>query len=237
MKIVLLRIGIDSGSGGIQGPLFKNGTFEYIPIPDGFHVDERTYGNTVGRYGRPLIEYFPSTRRPRMANQSMHVDPEFATFTYGDPTLLKSGLRHLQAGDMLVFYCGLQGWDCHVEPALYLMGYFEVLAGGRAGDFSSAERETLFGENFHVRHPAVFAQQKDHLVLIKGGPGSRLFGRAVQISEVGRNCSGKPLKVLSQEIQRTFGSFGGQLSIQRSPPRWIAPALVEQAAEFTRSLP
>ena len=54
MKVVLLRIGIDSGAGGIHGPLFADGTFEYIPIPDGQAVDERTYGNTVGRHGRKL---------------------------------------------------------------------------------------------------------------------------------------------------------------------------------------
>ena len=31
MKTVLIRVGIDSGCGGIQGPLFQDGTFEYIP--------------------------------------------------------------------------------------------------------------------------------------------------------------------------------------------------------------
>ena len=237
-KLVLLRVGIDSGSGGIHGPLFENGFFEYIPIPDAFSVDERTYANTVGRHGRPLVEYFPPPRQLRMASRPMHVDPEFATFTYGDPTLLKSGLRHLQTGDLLVFYCGLQRWKAPTSvPALYLLGYFEVLAAGRACDFDSGELQTLFGENFHVRHPQVFARQRDHLVLVKGGPGSRLFREAIQISEVGRNRSGKPLKILSQEMQRTFGSFGGQLSIQRSPPRWIEPDFVNRAATLIRSLP
>jgi len=28
-------------------------------IPEPFFVDERTYGNTRGRYGRAFIEYFP----------------------------------------------------------------------------------------------------------------------------------------------------------------------------------
>ena len=34
MQVILLRVGIDTGSGGIHGPLFKDGTFEYIPIQD-----------------------------------------------------------------------------------------------------------------------------------------------------------------------------------------------------------
>ncbi len=33
MKAVMLRIGIDSGCGGIQGPLFHDGSFEFIPVP------------------------------------------------------------------------------------------------------------------------------------------------------------------------------------------------------------
>ena len=53
----------DTGSGGIHGPLFRDGSFEYIPIPDNRGDDERTYGNTVGRKGVKLIEYFPAARR------------------------------------------------------------------------------------------------------------------------------------------------------------------------------
>ena len=51
MQVVLLRVGIDTGSGSALGPLFKDGSFEYVPIPDRFNgcgVDERTYGNTPG---------------------------------------------------------------------------------------------------------------------------------------------------------------------------------------------
>ena len=46
-----------------------------------------------------------------MAEQHVHVDPEWETFTYGDPTTPKRSLRHLKPGDFLVFYCGLQEWD------------------------------------------------------------------------------------------------------------------------------
>jgi hypothetical protein len=60
-------------------PLFRDGSFDYVPIPDGFGgvgVDERTYGNTTGVKGRNLVEYFPESRRAAMANH-----PEFVTFT------------------------------------------------------------------------------------------------------------------------------------------------------------
>lgn len=79
MKIALLRVGIDTGSGGIHGPLFQDGSFEYIPIPDGLNQDNRTYGNTVGRYGKRLVEYFPGKRREE---------------SHGSAYPLRSGVHH-----------------------------------------------------------------------------------------------------------------------------------------------
>jgi len=236
MNVVLLRIGIDTGSGGIHGPLFANRTFEYLPIPDGHDIDERTYGTTAGRHGRNLIEYFPPSMRNRMSDQPMHIDPEFESFTYGDPTTPKAGLRHLQPGDLLVFYCGLEGWGFQSAPALYLMGFFEVERAGRATEFTKSELDLLFSRNFHVRHRRVFNRQKESLVLVKGTTNSRLLDKAVQISVYGKDEAGKPLKILSPAMRKVFGDFGGKVSIQRSPPRWVAPAFTAQSADFVRSL-
>jgi hypothetical protein len=239
MKVAMLRIGIDTGAGGIHGPLFHDGSFDYIPIPDAFGgsgVDERTYGNTTSLKERKLVEYFRESRRVAMANQPIHFDPEFVTFTYGDPTPPKAGLRRLEKGDMLIFYCGLEGWDFRSEPALYLMGYFEVLAAGKPAGFGERETQRLFENNFHVRHQRVFERQKAELVLIKGSEHSRLLRKAVCISVMGRDRAGQPLKVLSPEMQQIFGAFNGHLSFQRSPTRWVEPAYVTRAMEFMRSL-
>lgn len=236
MKVAMLRVGIDSGSGGMQGPVFRDGSFEFVPIPDRKGIDPRTYGNTRGRNGRYWVEYFPPTRQGRMSAQSMHVDPEFDTFTYGDPTPPKAGLRRLERGDLLVFYCGLEGWGFDAEPALYLAGYFEVSAAGKATEFSDADLQRLFSANFHVRHPTVFAKQRDSLVLVKGASGSRLLKKAVRISAVSRDKAGRPIKVLAPKMQEVFGGFGGKLSFQRSPTRWVEPAFVKRVADFVRSL-
>ena len=241
-QVVLLRVGIDSGCGGIQGPLFKDGTFDFVCIPDNKGVSVHTYGNMIGRDGRPHSDYFAESRRKVMAKQTVHVDPEWETFTYGDPTPPKRSLRNLQPGDLLVFYCGLQewdadgGWDQDHRPALYLAGYFEVALAGLAGDFEKKVLKAEFGMNFHVRYRTVFEKQKEDLVLVKGGPGSRLFRRAHQISSVGKDRAGKPLKVLSPTIQKVFGSFGGHVSIQRSPPRWVEPGFVEKAVGYLENL-
>ncbi len=241
-KVVLLRVGIDSGSGGIQGPLFKDGSFEFICIPDNKRVSVHTYGTMVGTGGKAFVDYFPKSQRERMAGQHIHVDPEFETFTYGDPTTPKRSLRNLKPGDCLVFYCGLQkwnaadGWSREHRPALYLAGFFEVALAGMAVDFDKNVLTSQFGKNFHVRYPTVFKKQKDDLVLVKGGPGSRLFQQAHQISSEGKDRAGKPLKVLSPAMQEVFGSFGGHISIQRSPPRWVEPAFTERAVRFVKDL-
>lgn len=241
-KAVLLRVGIDSGSGGIQGPLFKNGAFEFVCIPDKKQVSLHKYGTYIGRNGLAHSEYFPERKREKISQQHIHLDPEFATFTYGDPTTPKRSLRKLEKGDYLIFYCGLQewdkqkGWNRERPPALYIVGYFEVEMAGMATDFSKKTLRAEFGNNFHTRYPSVFKVQREDLVVVKGGSGSCLLEKAHQISSEGTDRSGKPLKVLSQAMQEVFGDFGGHISIQRSPPRWVAPAFIEKAIKFVKNL-
>ena len=116
------------------------------------------------------------------------------------------------------------------------MGFFEVERAGRATDFTKTELNRLFARNFHVRHPRIFNRQKESLVLVKGTTNSRLLDKAVQISVYGRDRAGKPLKILSPSMRKVFGDFGGRVSIQRSPPRWVTPAFTAKAADFVRSL-
>lgn len=237
MNVVLLRVGVDTGAGGMQGPLFADGSFELIPIPDSSRLGSRTYGETLGVKGAPLSSYFPARSRHRWVGQTMHLDPEFETFTYGDPTRPKAGLRHLQPGDLLVFYAGLEGWDHHSPPALYLVGYFVVEWAGRPTALPEDEFMQRCGRNFHVLHRQVFERQCQRLVLVKGGPGSRLLTRAHCISTTGTNGVGAPLKVLSQEAQEIFSDFDGKISIQRSPPRWVPASHVYRARTFVEALP
>jgi hypothetical protein len=236
MNVVLLRVGIDPRSGGSYGPLFSDGTFEYIATPDNLGLEPHTYGNTVGWRGRPLAAYFPLSHREDLAGQSMRVNPEFDTFTYGDPASARANLHRLEAGDILAFYCGLQGWDFHSEAALYLIGYFQVATAGKASSFSEKEIQDFFFYNYYVRHKVVYKKRRDRLVLVKGGPGSRLLERAVPISVMGRDRSGRSLKVLSPKMQEVFGDFDGKISIQGSAPRWVYPGYVQRAAAFVRSL-
>jgi hypothetical protein len=243
MQVALLRVGIDSSpkTGGIHGPLFKDDTFEFIPIMDDKGVDERTYANTDGQRNpnRRLIEYFPQNLQDRMRGQRMHVDPEFKTFTYGDPTRPKRRLRDLKQGDMLVFYCSLKRWPHGAEHALYLIGYFEVEVAGFAADLekNGYNVEEIFARNFHVMHKEVYKKEKSELVMVKGyptganGPPSRLLERAVRISAEGKCCRGS----LSAEMQNIFGNFDGKICFWRGV-HWVDKEHVERAAKFMRSL-
>lgn len=241
-KAVLLRVGIDSGCGGIQSPLFADGAFEFVCIPDNKRVSVHKYGTVIGKNGLSHSAYFPATKQLAVADQHIHLDPEFETFTYGDPTTPKRSLRKLERGDYLIFYCGFQewdeetGWQADEAPSLYIMGFFVVELAGMAADFSKTTLKREFRKNFHVRYPTVFEKQRDDLVLVKGGPDSRLLTKAHRLSSVGKDRSGKPLKVLSPEMRKVFGTFDGKVSIQRSPPRWVEPAFVEKAIRFVTAL-
>ncbi len=233
-QVALVRVGIDKGSGGMYGPIFKDDTFEFIPIPA--KNGDMTYGNTPGKYSNFMIEYFPQTRRDNNRNKLIHYDPEFETFTYGDPTSPKAGLRNLKKGDYLVFYCGLKGFECSKPEALYICAYFEVLVAGYAKNFSPADLTKYFSNNFHVKNRNVFKKQLDDLILVKGSKNSRLLTKAMRISAEGKDKAGRKLHVLSPSMQKVFGDLKGKISIQRSPTRWITPEHTEKAVQFIKSL-
>lgn len=241
-KAVLLRVGVDSVCGRIQGPLFKDGGFDFVCIPGWPGRAAKTYGQILGRDGRPHSDYFPPRLRGRMHDQPVHVDPEWETFTYGDPTTLKRSLKDLEPGDFLVFYCGLQRWDetrgfdQKHQPALYLCGYFEVSLAGLASEIPLPTVKKEFRANSHVSDPSLFRSQMEELVLVKGGKRSRLFKKAHQISCMSTDKSGRPLKVLSPAMQKIFGTFGGKISIQRCPPRWVEEEFVEKSIAFVTGL-
>jgi hypothetical protein len=208
-------------------------------------VGHDTYGALPGQYSEKLLAYFPQSRWERMATQPVHLDPEFKTYTYGDATSPKQSLARLIAGDFLVFCCGLQQWDSirkafDGQPALYVVGYFEVeLAGTHPSlcrELGERAVNRRFKNNFHVRYRRRLQPQGDRLILIGGGPGSRRFRKAYRISQLGNDQAGRPLKVLSREMRQHFGTFGELNSLQRSTPRWVEPRMVKHAIRFLRNL-
>jgi len=217
MKAMLLRVGIDKGTDGVLGPIFEDGFFEYIPISEGDaqSKEDRTYGNTIGRSGKPLSTYVPK----EIENRGMHFDPEFETFTYGDPTSKRKYLLKLEKGDLLVFYAGLTPFKNQKQrEGLYIIGYFTVQ---KVVDFNQLEKKEiekccqLYPNNAHVKR----SYDTKDLVIVVGDKNSKLLKRAIPISQTKYDKIGKPYQAVSKEMEVLLGISG---SIQRSiPPRFI----------------
>ncbi len=217
MKAVLLRVGIDKGCGGALSPIFKNGTFEYIPIPESDLEtrETRTYQNTAGRTNRPLSDFLPS----KICQNKMHFDPEFETFTYGDHSSKRKSLLKLDKNDLLVFYAGLIPYQNDKHPnALYIIGYFIVKNVVDFNELSEEEKSkfcNLYSNNSHVK-----CNDLNDLVIVEGDKNkSRLLDKAILISKPQLNKIGRSYHAVSPEMEKLLGIKG---SIQRSiPPRII----------------
>jgi hypothetical protein len=241
-RVVLLRVGVDAGEGGIQGPLFRDGSFDYVPIPDSRNLTNLTYGEKRGRHGRLLCDYWRAgKRREKYRKQTIHFDPEFVTFTYGDPTIPKQSLRRLQPGDLLVFYAGLQPWSkvrgFHGDPHLYIIGYFVVRVVGHAvglfQQYSRSEIKRIFANSPHLVKGAKIS---DRLILIQGTAASRLLVKAHRLSEYGKDRNGLRIKVLRRGLKKHFGTFTKTNYLQRSPPRWVSPKFSKKAYDYIVTL-
>lgn len=218
MKAILLRVGIDKGCGGALSPIFSDGSFEYIPIPesDPETSEIRTYQNTLGRTNNPLSKFLPE----RICRSKMHFDPEFETFTYGDPSKSKrKSLLKLEKNDLLVFYAGLTPYqNDKYQEALYIIGYFVV---ENVVDFNElSEEESLKFFNLYSNNSHIKCNDLNDLVIVEGNKNkSKLLGEAILISKPKLNKVGRHYHAVSPEMEKLLGIKG---SIQRSiPPRMI----------------
>ncbi|PWI49617.1 hypothetical protein CEE45_00365 [Candidatus Heimdallarchaeota archaeon B3_Heim] len=217
MKAMLLRIGIDKGTDGALAPIFNDGSFEYIPISEKKEsAENRTFITTIGRSGKFLSDYLPK----KVASRKFHFDPEFETFTYGDPTSKRNYLVNLIENDLLVFYAGLTPYKTNkYKEALYIIGYFTV---DKVIDFSQTNRSVakshhkLFSNNAHIKRSH---HSKDLIIVIGKKGNSRLLEEAVLISKPKLNKIGRIYHTVSPDMETLLGISG---SIQRSiPPRLI----------------
>lgn len=215
-KILFLRVGIDRGCGGTLSPRFSNGTFEYVPIPESselFVGRGVAYSELPARHGGTLDKYSGSTGYT-------HYDPEFETFTYGEPSEPKrSQLLRLSAGDRLVFYSGFQG-PYIVKGTCFVIGYLTVRAIHRAPMNEQWPPASLA----HLHRNAHFRRKNPEatLVVVEGDPSnSRLFTTALQLSDGNQ-------KVLS-DVMDIIGFTG---SVMRAVGRWVPENHTETAINW-----
>jgi Nucleotide modification associated domain 3 len=252
MKIVLLRVGIDKICGGIHSPLFKDGTFEFVPIPEYFYrthpfdaTKVKTFTTEEGVLGKPLIEYFKTEGKDKEQHRDcpVHIDPDFETYTYGDANATKQTLVNLEKGDYIVFYASLEGFDFQMAPAMYVIGYFEVDYSLLATEESQFELLTEdFAQNFHIKNKEIFSRDISNsknkgLKLVKGTENSRKLKYAYLISRTIEIPEKSDIHVISDDMLKIFGSFGGKIAIQKEPLRWIKDkSLVARTIEWLKGL-
>lgn len=107
MRGVAINIGANTNQPGFRGPIFDDGRFEYVPIPE----SEPTRSDaSVPTYADLDLTIDVS----EVADVPVHLDPTFAgvhgatAYTYGDPHGVKARpLLELEAGDYVFFYATL----------------------------------------------------------------------------------------------------------------------------------
>ncbi len=203
-RIWLANIGANS-SHSYFSPLFPNGTFELLPIPD-------TPGD-AGPYSVKLADV--PLRNPangtaadwipeRLHDSAAHYDPEFDSLTYGDNCERGAravALKKASPGDLILFLARLQPWDgtgSQGEAAFFLVGMLEIESILPAVyDRPSDEQLARFGANAHVRKGLNNPANWDGFWVFAGTPQTVRFERAAAFGrklcdEVMRTADGKP---------------------------------------------
>ncbi|WP_276299093.1 hypothetical protein [Halorussus lipolyticus] len=185
-RAVAINVGANTNAPGVRGPIYPDGSFEFVPIPEEAQTSE-----PVPTYADLGLD----TDLPEDALDSpVHLDPEFAeypeceAYTYGDPHGVKARpLLDLREGDYALFYATL---TTHSEPerdwiapdwGAYLVGQFRLARDPVAGDEYRdlpADERARFRSNAHCKR-----EEFDAAVLLRGDDdGSGLYETAVPLS-------------------------------------------------------
>jgi hypothetical protein len=200
-KIYLCNVGVNAShiGKGLQSPLFNDGTFEFITIPElpplrnslSPHLVRYQDLKCFNQPAKPLTAYIP----PKLYDTVTHYDPEFEQFTYGDEcgrTPRSAALKKVQVGDWLFFIARLARYNEQInkftgEVGFYLVGAIEVaeiLADN--GKIPSEADLIKFGHNAHLRRAIATVDGYngyDGFYIFKGSARSqrfkyaKLFGR------------------------------------------------------------
>jgi hypothetical protein len=195
MKLFVVNVGANTAlasARGLRSPVFRDGSFEFVPIPESkdFHGRDGilTYDDLPSWTGHAsgLAAFIPS----RVRTYSVHADPEFETFTYGDiATPRAANLARAEPGDQLWFLARL--WD-HDGSAwgggsdFYFIGLIQVaenflVSTGTAASHLTSERRERISRNAHYRRLA--AGDSSGFRIIAGSmTSSRRFHVALRVT-------------------------------------------------------
>ncbi len=205
-RIFLVNVGANA-SHGVRSPLFADGTFELLPIPE----PRKWWAPPMSTYakldcfndpGESVAKYVSARHR----GTRVHNDPEFETFTYGDDCGVNpraAALKQARPGDVLLFVARLVRYESGrftKEAGFYFVGYIRIedmLQDVRKFPFGKAL--VAFGHNAHIRR-AIYHQKTalNGFSVFKGSAaGSKRLQRAVPLTralaeDLFRDARGKP---------------------------------------------
>lgn len=171
MTVVLAGVGADSTNLGVLAPLYDDGRFEYVPIPEKTRETDETatLGSWELRAGdgtaadlttrispQPIGDADRTVSGDALESWPFHRDPNFEALTYGEHRTsgYVSRLEALEPGDVVGFYAGLRrpGGD---RAHRYLIGYFTVdRVDVVTPDMPRTERERILAahpDNAHAK--------------------------------------------------------------------------------------
>ncbi len=219
MRSVAINVGANTNDPGFRGPIYPDGSFAFIPIPESepTSIPVPTYGELEVRCALPAS----------VLDTRMHLDPSFAelglceAYTYGDPYGVKARpLLDLSAGDCVYFYASLTPEGSgHAEWisdqwGVYLIGQF-VLAidpvDPAEWDSLSPDIERVLRSNAHWKRETFDAK----VLLLGDDAHSALFSRAIPLNVPGDGTEPNDLVV-------EFSSDSGKGPWWRRPLRFGA---------------
>jgi hypothetical protein len=216
LKALLMHVAVDTsskGTGGINGPIFPDKSFEFIPIPENPKntSETRTYSTLKAKNsknGKFLSDFVPSD----IQDYLVHFDPDFENFTYADPSDMKKSkrgglLKWLSMGDYIFFVASLAPFKksaytnndrkeiCKYQKgkmAKYIIGYFEIknifqFEKSRNKLKPLADMKIPQSMLNQIKHNAHSKRNKDKFIVAVGkkNRNTALLRKAIQITTMG----------------------------------------------------
>ena len=144
------RVAIDSQSGGWNAPCRKDGSFCYVPIPDGTRSGRGTMFDHGYDEFMPFVSSIGGSWPPALTGLC-HLDPDFSQLTYGDGGSRAQRLREfIVPGSFIVFWAGLRWLDGPAAGSIVcsIIGFYRVSHVLSAADVGILDAH----RNAHTRH-------------------------------------------------------------------------------------
>lgn len=260
---VLVHVGADTSNLGYVGPIFKDDTFEYLPMLEEYTrtSGNKKYSELKAKYGKTLADYVLDEDR----DEKTHYDPKFddpkGLYTYGENELEIGRLSKLRTGNIIFFYCSLVPFSISVygqrdnkkkfkeyqkgKKNKYVIGFFTI-----SGISDVTVKMKQYNVNIkHVRGPRLCkndVQNNQHFQeaignksfrVVQGDPAhSALLPKAVSLTE---RWDGKEFKLnkLGREILgKDFEAMRNIRNLTEEQMKKLIKAIVDKNPGLKRKL-